>query len=103
MRAHPDNRKLVKRLEEAAIELGRPAQPIISKVTAGRLIAVLAKYQGRTVKGELVDILKRVAGDSEAEARKVWVSELFPRLLQNLELEFIELHLQEKIYEAVWD
>lgn len=64
MKAHPDNRRLVKRLEEAALELGRPTQPIISKVTAGRLIAVLAKYQGRTVKGEMVDILKRVLGDS---------------------------------------
>lgn len=69
-----------------ALDLGRPAQPIISKVTAGRLIAVLAKYQGRTVKGEMVDILKRVLADSEIEARKVWVSEIFPHLLQNLEL-----------------
>jgi hypothetical protein len=86
VKAHPDNRRLVRRLEEVALDLGRPVQPIISKVTAGRLIAVLAKYQGRTVKGEMVDILKRVLADSEIEARKVWVSEIFPRLLQNLEL-----------------
>lgn len=76
----------MRRLEEVALDLGKPSQPIISKVTAGRLIAVLAKYQGRTVKGEMVDILKRVLADSEIEARKVWVSEIFPRLLQNLEL-----------------
>lgn len=58
---------------------------------------------GRTVKGEMVDILKRVLADSEIEAKKVWLTEIFPRLLQNLDLEFIELHLQEKIYESVWD
>lgn len=51
----------------------------------------------------MIDILKRILADSEIEAKKVWVSEIFPRLLQNLELEFIELHLQEKIYESVWD
>lgn len=51
----------------------------------------------------MVDILKRVLADSEIEAKKVWLTEIFPRLLQNLDLEFIELHLQEKIYESVWD
>jgi hypothetical protein len=51
----------------------------------------------------MIDIIKRVLSDSEVEVKKVWVSEIFPRLLRNLELEFIELHLQEKIYEAVWD
>lgn len=48
---HPDNRKLIKRLEETALELGRPNQPIISKVTSGRLISILAKYMGRMIKG----------------------------------------------------
>lgn len=48
---HPDNRKLIKRLEEAALDLGRPNQPIISKVTSGRLISILAKYMGRMIKG----------------------------------------------------
>lgn len=102
IRAHSDNGKLVRRLEEVAVELGRPAQPIISKVTSARLISILAKYLGRMVKGEMIDVLKRVVGDNEVEAKKVWVQEIFPRLLANLELEFIELHLQEKIYELVW-
>jgi hypothetical protein len=61
---HPDNRKLIKRLEEAALELGRPNQPIISKVTSGRLISILAKYMGRMIKGEMIDILKRILADS---------------------------------------
>lgn len=29
--------------------------------------------------------------------------EFFPKLLHNLDLDFIELHFQEKIYETVWD
>lgn len=86
-----------------ALDLGKPTQPIISKVTSGRLISILAKYTRRNIKGEMVDILKRILADSEIEAKKVWLSEIFPRLLQNMNLEFIELHLQEKIYECVWD
>lgn len=42
----------------------------------------------------MIDIVKRVLSDNEVEVRKVWVIEIFPRLLKNLELEFIELHLQ---------
>lgn len=34
----------------------------------------------------MVDILKRVLADSEIEAKKVWLTEIFPRLLQNLDL-----------------
>ena len=74
--------------------MGKPSQPIISKVTSGRLISRLAIYLGRTLKGEMIDIVKRVLSDNEVEVRKVWVIEIFPRLLKNLELEFIELHLQ---------
>ena len=103
LRGHPERRKLVKRLEDVVRDLGKPTQPIISKVTSARLISVLARYTNRMVKGDMIDILKRVLGHNEIEARKVWVSEIFPRLLNNLDLEFIELHLQEKIYEAVWD
>jgi hypothetical protein len=83
--------------------LGRPPQPIISKVTSCRLISLLALYLNRTLKGEMIDILKRVLSDNEPEVRKVWVMEIFPKLLRNLDLEFVELHLQEKIYESVWD
>jgi hypothetical protein len=32
----------------------------------------------------MIDILKRVLGDAEVEAKKIWVSEIFPRLLRNL-------------------
>lgn len=101
--AHPQHRNLIKKLEETALELGKNNQPIISKVTSGRIISMLAIYLGRTIKGEMIDIVKRILLDNEVEVKKVWVSEIFPRLLNNLELEFIELHLQEKIYEAVWD
>jgi len=48
-----------------ALDLGKPTQPIISKVTSARLISILAKYMGRMIKGEMIDILKRVLGDSE--------------------------------------
>ena len=50
---------------------------------------MLAVYLGRTIKGEMIDIVKRLLLDNEIEVRKVWVSEIFPRLLKNLELEFI--------------
>ena len=47
---------------------------------------MLAIYLGRTLKGEMIDIVKRILLENEVEVRKVWVSEIFPRLLQNLEL-----------------
>ena len=55
---------------------------------------MLAVYLGRTLKGEMIDIVKRLLLENEVEVKKVWMSEIFPKLLQNLELEFIELHLQ---------
>lgn len=64
IRIHPNNRKLIRRLEETALELGKPSQPIISKVTSGRLISMLAVYLGRTIKGEMIDIVKRVLSDN---------------------------------------
>jgi hypothetical protein len=70
---HKENKKLIKRLEEIILELGKPSQPIISKVTSGRLISILAKYIGRMIKGEMIDILKRILSDNEIEAKKVWV------------------------------
>lgn len=83
--------------------MGKQSEPIVSKVIAGRLVPILCKYNGRSIRGELIDIIKRIIGDSEIEAKKVWVTEIFPQLLQHLKIEFIELHLQEKIYETVYD
>jgi hypothetical protein len=37
----------------------------------------------------MIDIVKRILLDNEVEVKKVWVSEIFPRLLNNLELDFI--------------
>jgi hypothetical protein len=64
IKLHPASHKLLKRLEEVALDLGKPTQPIISKVTSGRLISILAKYTRRNIKGEMVDILKRILADS---------------------------------------
>lgn len=54
-----------------SIELGKPSQPIISKVTSGQLISRLAMYLGQTLKGEMIDIVKRVLSDNEVEVRKM--------------------------------
>ena len=34
----------------------------------------------------MIDIVKRLLLENEIEVKKVWVSEIFPRLLQNLDL-----------------
>lgn len=83
--------------------MGKPTEPIISKVMAGMIVPILAKYRERSLKGELMDIIKRIIADSEAEAKKVFLQEIFPKLLRNLRLDFIEIYLQEKIYEMVYD
>ena len=44
-----------------------------------------------------------MVADSEIEARRIWLSEFFPSLLSTLDIEFVELHFQEKLFEAVWD
>lgn len=54
--------------------MGKLSEPIISKVIAGRLVPILCKYSGRTLKSELMDIIKRIIADSEAEAKKVFLS-----------------------------
>jgi hypothetical protein len=36
------------------------------------------------IKGQMIDILKRVLCNNEIEARKVWVGEIFPKLLERL-------------------
>ena len=93
---------LLKKLENQALELGKFNQPSISKVTAGRLITILGSYSGRAIKNELVDILKKIFNDIEVEARKIGISDIFRRLLQVFDQEFVELHFQERIFEAVW-
>jgi hypothetical protein len=47
---------------------------------------MLSSYTGRALKNELVDILKKIFIAAEAEARKIAISELFPKLLQFLDL-----------------
>lgn len=42
----------------------------------------------------MIDIIKRIISDSEFEAKKIWVEEILPKMLENLKLEYIELHLQ---------
>lgn len=83
--------------------MGKPTEPIISKVIAGRLVSIIVKYLGRSIKGEMIDIIKKIITSSEAEAKKIWIQEIFPKLLVNLDIQFIELHLQEKVYETIYD
>jgi hypothetical protein len=94
LRSHHDKVKLLRKLETSALELGKSGQPSISKVTAGRLVTILAGYSGKALKNELVDILKRVFTDAEIEVKKIGISELFPKLIQTLDVDFIELHFQ---------
>ena len=86
LKSHPDRARLILKLERVALELGKPSQPSISKVTAGRLITILAGIAGKALKNELVDILKRVFTNTEVEARKIGILEIFPRLLEAMEL-----------------
>lgn len=90
-------------LEKEALDMGKQTEPIISKVMAGRMIPILCKYNAGFLKAELMDIIKRILTDSEVEAKKFFLQEIFPRLLEHLKLEYIELHLQEKIYEIIYD
>lgn len=82
----PDKLELLKSLEKTVLEMGRQSEPIVSKVIAGRLIPILCRYNGRSIKGEMIDIIKRIIGDAEIEAKKVWVTEIFPQLLRYLKI-----------------
>lgn len=53
---------------------------------AGRLVPIFCKYNGRSMKGEMIDIIKRIISDSEIEAKKVWVTEIFTQLLKYLRI-----------------
>jgi hypothetical protein len=64
IKIYPDSNKILKRMEDAALELGKPSQPIISKVTSGRIISIFAAYSRRSIKGEMIDILKRILADT---------------------------------------
>ena len=39
--------------------MGKQTEPIVSRVIAGRLIPILCKYNGRSIKGEMIDIIKK--------------------------------------------
>jgi hypothetical protein len=45
--------------------MGKQSEPIVSKVISGRLIPIFCKYNGRLIRGEMIDIIKRIIGDSE--------------------------------------
>lgn len=69
-----DKSDLLRALEKTVLEMGRQSEPIVSKVIAGRLVPILCKFNGRSIRGELIDIIKRIITDSEIEAKKVWVT-----------------------------
>lgn len=85
------------------LELGKPNQPIVSKVTAGRIISIIFHECSKKIKVAMMDILKSVLSHPESEARRIWLTEIFPKLMRNSESSLIELHLQEKLFEAVYD
>lgn len=34
----------------------------------------------------MIDIIKKIITSSEAEAKKIWINEIFPKLLENLDI-----------------
>jgi hypothetical protein len=56
---------LIEKLESKILFLGQLNQPTISKVTSGRLIAIVGKHIGKMIKGQMIDILKRILTDNE--------------------------------------
>jgi hypothetical protein len=44
--------------------MGKQNEPIVSRVIAGRMIPILCKYNGRSIKGEMIDIIKKIINDS---------------------------------------
>lgn len=103
LRVDPNRRSLVEELEKIVVELGKANQPIVSKVTAGRIISVIFQDCTRKLKASMMDILKSILAHPESEARRIWLTEIFPKLLKKSEPAFIEIHLQEKLFEAVYD
>lgn len=65
------------------LELGRTNQPIVSKVTAGRLISIVFHECNKKVKVAMMDILKSILAHPESEARRIWLTEIFPKLMRN--------------------
>jgi len=64
LKSHSDKNKLIRRLENLALDLGKASQPSMSKITASRLVTILVGFNGCALKNELFDILKRVLADS---------------------------------------
>lgn len=52
-------------MERNIYELGKNTQPIVSKVIAGRLVTIFSKENNGVIKGEMIDIIKRIIMDSE--------------------------------------
>lgn len=61
--------------------MGKQSQPIISKIVSGRLIPIFVKYTGHVIRGEMIDIIKRIISDNEFEAKKIWLEEILPKML----------------------
>lgn len=64
IKIHPKSNNLLKRMEDVALDLGKAAQPIISRVTSGRIISILTAYSPSSIRGEMIDILKRILADT---------------------------------------
>ena len=63
--------------------MGKPTNPIISRVNAARLMSIYPRYTHGNLRGQMIEILKKVHCDNEVEARKAWVKEIFPKMLAN--------------------
>ena len=84
------------------MSLGKSSQPIISRVTAGRLIAIVSPYIPK-LKPYMIDTLKGILNYPESEPKLIWLKEIFPKLLKNCKFAVLEVHLQEKLMETVYD
>lgn len=89
LKMDPNRRALVDELEKIVVELGKANQPIVSKVTAGRIISIIFQDCTKKVKASMMDILKSILAHPESEARRIWLTEIFPKLLKNSEVTFI--------------
>lgn len=50
LKTHNDKIKLIRRLENVALELGKAGQPSMSKITASRLVTILVGLNGCALK-----------------------------------------------------
>ena len=82
--------------------MSKLTQPIISRVSAGRLISIVSKYM-KKLKPYMIDTLRSIISYSDEEPKVIWIEEFFPKLLKNCEFTFLEVHLQEKLMELIYD